>query len=79
MGDKVMFCEIITLVVSSLAPVDPELALAHSVANPVESHVNGIGAVLLHSVIGQPIGHFIVCGDWGVGLGMAQGLPECGA
>lgn len=38
---RVMFCEVITLVVFSWLPVDLELSLSDSVTHPVKSHVNG--------------------------------------
>jgi hypothetical protein len=33
--------------------VDDELALAYAVADPVEAHVNGFGALLVDGVIGD--------------------------
>jgi len=41
-------------------PVDLELALHHPVTDPVETHVDGLGAALLDSVARDAPGAFIV-------------------
>jgi hypothetical protein len=52
-GWRVMFGEIVSQIISSLAPVDSKLVLCNSVPDPVETHVNGFGATLLDSSIGN--------------------------
>ena len=39
-GYRVMFCKVITMIVSTAFPMDFELALAHAVTNPIKAHVN---------------------------------------
>ena len=73
-----MFREIIRKVVSALAPVDDELALADAVLDPVEFHIDAFGAALLDGVVGDAGGDGIVGLDRGGGLGMAH-FFEAGA
>ena len=46
-----MFCVIIFQIGYAWLPVDEELAAAGAVADPVEPHVNGFGALLFDGVI----------------------------
>jgi len=61
MSWQVMFCKIISQVVSARGPEDIEVALLSSVANPVEPHVDRSGSLLFAGSIGDP-----VCGGSGV-------------
>jgi hypothetical protein len=66
-GGRVMFSEIVSIVVSARFPMDEELALAyHTVTNPIEAHVDGLGSALLGGVVGN------------AGIGDVIGLPRCG-
>jgi hypothetical protein len=67
-----VFREVVSQVGGSAFPVDKELALADAVADPIEAHVNGFGALLLDSVIGNAHGTFIVSLDGCGGLGVAK-------
>ena len=72
----VVLCEIIGQVVSSAAPVDEELSLLDSVFDPVETHVNGFGAALLHIVVSNPSGTGVVCLDWSGVLWVAHAFES---
>jgi hypothetical protein len=50
---KMVFHEVVSEVGGATLPVDDELALAYAVADPVEAHVNGFGALLVDGVIGD--------------------------
>ena len=51
MRRRVMFCVIVGKVGYAWLPVDKELAAAGAVADPVEAHVDGFGALLFDGVI----------------------------
>lgn len=79
MGRRVMLGEVVGFVESAFLPVYMELALANAIANPVESHVDGFGATLFDSVIGDADGGAIVGLDESGRLRMAhlgQGGPN---
>ena len=48
---RVMFCVIVAHICYAWLPVDKELAAAGAVADPVEAHVDGLGALLFGGVI----------------------------
>ena len=48
---RVMFCVIVENIYYSWLPVDEELAVDGMVADPVETHVDGFGALLFNSAI----------------------------
>ena len=54
MSRQVMFCVIFVHISYAWFPVDKELAAAGAVANPVETHVNGFGALLFDGIICKP-------------------------
>lgn len=54
------FGEEIGEVVCSFPPLDEEVPLAYSVADPVEPHVDGFAASLLDGVVGDADGALIV-------------------
>ena len=51
MSRRVMFCVIVIKISYAWLPVDKELAAAGAVADPVEAHVDGLGALLFDGVI----------------------------
>jgi hypothetical protein len=53
MSGRVMFSEVVSQIGSAAAPVDKELALEDAVFDPVKAHVDGFGAALFDSVIGN--------------------------
>ena len=77
-----VFCKIIRKIVGTAAPVDKELAFMDSVFDPVEAHVDCLGAALLDSIVGDACGAGIVSLKWGCRLRMAhlfEGCAEPGA
>lgn len=56
-----MFGKIIGFVQGAGFPINMELALADAVANPVEAHINGFGAFLFDSVVGNASCSTVVC------------------
>ena len=56
---------IVGLVRATGFPVYAELALLHSIANPVESHVHGFGSLGFDCVVGDSFSCGVVCLDWG--------------
>ena len=76
MSWRVMFCKIISQVVSVRGPEDVEVALLSSVADPVEPHVDCSGSALFAGSIGDRVCGGIICLDWCGGLRMAH-FFEC--
>jgi hypothetical protein len=72
MRSGMMFSKIIGLVKSAGFPIDMELALADTVANPVETHIDGFGALLFDSIVGNASGGAVVCYNGCGRLGMAE-------
>jgi hypothetical protein len=60
MRRKKVIVEIIGTIVNTLFPMYNEMAEADSVADLIESHVNGFGALLLDSVIENPLGACVI-------------------
>ena len=56
MSRRVMLCVIVGNIGYAGLPVDEELAAAGTVADPVETYVNGFGALLFDGVIGKSDG-----------------------
>ena len=71
-GGWMMFCEVITFVVFAGLPINSKLPLSNAIAHPVKAHVNGFGAALLDSAIGNAGGTGVVCLNWSWWLGMAH-------
>ena len=67
-----VFGKIVGLVESAAAPVDEELALANAVANPVEAHIDSLGAPLFHRVVGNTSCGVIVCDNGCRGLWVSK-------
>ena len=74
MGSGEVLGEVVGFVELALFPVDMELALAHSVTNPIKTHVNGLGAFLLDRVVGNADSGAVVGDDRGGRLRVAQFL-----
>ena len=51
MSRRVIFCVIVGHIGYTWLPVDEELSAAGTVADPVEAHVDGVGALLFDGVI----------------------------
>jgi len=60
-----MLGEVVRKIGDPALPVNLELALRHPVTDPVETHVDGLGAALLAGVTSNAMGAFVV-GDKGV-------------
>lgn len=56
--------EVITMVGFAAAPSDSNLSLVDSVLNPIETHVDGLGALDFGASVGKAVGGRVVCGDW---------------
>ena len=48
---SVMLGEVVDMIVGTSFPVYKKLTLAHTVADPIKSHVNGFGALLLDGAV----------------------------
>ena len=65
MQSGMMFCEVISKVVSTLLPVDKELALANTVLDPVKTQIHCFGSSLANGAIGNACGTGVVSLDGG--------------
>ena len=71
--------EIVTQVLATGAPVDIEVAKAHTLPDPMVAHHDGLGAALLDTVRCNALGTFIVRLERGGSLWVSQvmkGLPQ---
>ena len=73
-----MFGEVISLVEFSFFPIDDELSLPDTVADPIESHVDSFGSLLFDSLIGNARSSIVVCEHWSWWLWMAE-FGQCDA
>ena len=77
MSRRVMLCVIVVNIGYDGFPLDEELAAAGMVADPLEEHVDGFGALLFDGVIGKSDRGLVVdlhgCG----GLGVAEFPEQC--
>ena len=62
MNRRVMFCVIVSQIGYAWLPIDQELATAGAVTDPVETHVDGFGALQFDGVICKSDS------GWGIGL-----------
>ena len=69
---RVVFCVVVGQVGCSRPPVDIELALLDPVLQPVESHVDGLGAFLFNGVCQDTMACGIVGLEWCGWLWMAE-------
>ena len=67
-----VLCYIVPLVGGSCSPVNPELFLAFSATQPMESHVHGFGAAWLDGVVYNSEGRGVVGLDQCLGLHVAH-------
>ena len=58
---RVMFCEVVGVILAAGKPVDLELALFHTVTHPVETHVDGFGAALTDAGVDDAEGGIVIC------------------
>jgi hypothetical protein len=56
-----VFGEVVSEVVAAAGPINVELILNNTVADPVVSHVHGFGAALFYCVIGDATSSAVVC------------------
>ena len=63
-GGRVVFCEIICLIVFSFLPVELEMLLGFLVLQPIVSHVDSFGSALLHLFVNETHGCGVVQRDW---------------
>ena len=54
MGRLVVFCVVVAKVGATQFPVDKEVALAVTIFDPVEAHVDRLGSLLLDGIVGEP-------------------------
>ena len=78
MAGRMVFGVVVSFVDAARAPVDDELALFDSVADPVETHVNGAGALLLDVLIGNATGGRVI-GEDGSGILWVPHFDEDGS
>ena len=69
-----VFGEVVSAIGVAFVPENFKLALADSIADPIESHVDGFGPFLFYGVGGDAAGGIIVGGHRGGGLWMAHFL-----
>ena len=69
--------EVVGFVDAAFLPINVVLPLSYSVADPVESHVNGLRTFLFDSVVGNPGGGAVVSLYGGGWLGMAHFGEGC--
>jgi len=60
-GSGMVFCEVIPFVVFARFPINSELSLPNSVADPEKAHVDGLGSFLFYCVIDDSLCTSIVC------------------
>ena len=70
-GSAVVFCRVVAKVDGTRGPVDVELSMVDSVAEPVEAHVNGFGSVLFDGGVHDTIRGAVVSAQWCGWLWMA--------
>ena len=66
----VMLGEVVSQVSGSWLPVNVELALFHSVFEPIEAHVNGFGSFLFDGISEDANTCLVVSAQWRSWLGM---------
>ena len=71
-----MLGKIVSAIGLAFGPENPELALANAVADPIKTHVDGLGPLLLDGVVRNAAGSVVVGCDGSGWLGMPQ-FFEC--
>ena len=74
MGRWMVFCKVIGVIVFAFVPVNTELFLCGFIAEPVPSHVQGLGTSLLDIGVDETVGSGIVGFEGGSRLRMTQRL-----
>jgi hypothetical protein len=84
MGCRMVLCKVVAVVVFAWFPVDSELILLRGAANPIKTHVHGLGPSLFDGVVGDTAGGRVVvfhrCGRlWvtHVDEGLTEGQTSC--
>jgi hypothetical protein len=75
-GWRVVFGVVVGKIVCSLSPMDEELALADSVADPVEAHIHGFGSSLFDCFVADSGGTGVVGLDGSGWLWMAHVVED---
>ena len=70
MGRRVVFGEVVGVIVTAATPIDEEFALFDSVLYPIQTHVDGARLALFDSLVGNTGCACVVCLDGGGCLGM---------
>ena len=71
-GWAVVLCKVVGEVGFAWGPIDIELVLFDTVAQPVKSHVDCFGLVLFDSAISDTVSGAVVSSDWSGWLRMAE-------
>ena len=77
-GWSMVFGEIVSAIKGSGCPVYIKVFLTHAIADPIVSHVHGLGAFPFDRVVGDAIGSVVVGAHWSRGLGVSH-FFECHA
>lgn len=67
MRRRVVFGKIISFVLDAFFPIHKELALAYAIADPIEAHIDSLGALLFDAVVGDSSSGAVIglnCGRW---------------
>ena len=72
MRGRMVFGKVISFIENALFPVYKKLALADAVMNPIETHVDGFGALLFDTLVGNTSCSAVVSLDRGRWLRMAE-------
>jgi len=72
MGSGMMLCEVIGTVEFAFAPEDLKLALAYTITDPIEAHVDGLGSLLFDGIVGDTASRAVVRDNGSRALGMAH-------
>jgi hypothetical protein len=60
---RVVFGEVISVIVLPLLPMDSKLSSVYSILDPVEPHIHCLGSFNLGSSIGKAVGGGIICSN----------------
>ena len=71
-GGGMMLGVVVAKVLAPGSPVDLELALGGPILEPIESHVDGLGAFLLYCAVGKSDGSGVVNLHWSGWLRMPE-------
>ena len=74
---RVVFGVIVGKILGAFAPVDEEMALADTIAYPIEAHIHGFGASLFDCVVANAGGACIVGLDGSGWLWVSHVVEDC--